>query len=248
MAAAPDEQLTIGELARHTGMTVRNIRAHQSRGLLPPPEVRGRTGYYGPEHAARLALIAELRADGFNLELIGRLLADAGGSSAEVLRFTRALREPFADEEPRVVDAAELAERWGTVDLDLLERAQSLGVLRPLGNGRFEEVSPRLGRAGDELAVLGVSASEALEVLARLRRTADGVADTFVKVFLDAVWQPFDEAGRPEQRWPEVRDALERLRPLASDSLLAVFRLAMDSAVEREFGRVLERDAERDRK
>ncbi len=41
-------ELTIDELARETGMTVRNIRAHQSRGLLPPPEVRARTGYYGP--------------------------------------------------------------------------------------------------------------------------------------------------------------------------------------------------------
>jgi DNA-binding transcriptional MerR regulator len=28
-------ELTIDELARETGMTVRNIRAHQSRGLLP---------------------------------------------------------------------------------------------------------------------------------------------------------------------------------------------------------------------
>ena len=36
--------MTIDELARATGMTVRNIRAHQSRGLLPPPEVRARTG------------------------------------------------------------------------------------------------------------------------------------------------------------------------------------------------------------
>ena len=37
-------EMTIDELARATGMTVRNIRAHQSRGLLPPPEVRARTG------------------------------------------------------------------------------------------------------------------------------------------------------------------------------------------------------------
>jgi DNA-binding transcriptional MerR regulator len=60
--------LTIDELAQRTGMTVRNIRAHQSRGLLPPPEVRGRTGYYGAEHVARIELIRELQADGFNLE------------------------------------------------------------------------------------------------------------------------------------------------------------------------------------
>ena len=37
-----DEQLTIDQLAQRTGMTVRNIRAHQSRGLLPrPPCARG---------------------------------------------------------------------------------------------------------------------------------------------------------------------------------------------------------------
>ncbi len=47
MTAEVTVDLTIDELAQRTG-TVRNVRAHQSRGLLPPPEVRGRTGYYGP--------------------------------------------------------------------------------------------------------------------------------------------------------------------------------------------------------
>jgi len=42
-AAETDGKMTIGELARRTGMTIRNIRAHQTRGLLPPPEVQGRT-------------------------------------------------------------------------------------------------------------------------------------------------------------------------------------------------------------
>ena len=46
--ASAELELTIEQLAHETGMTVRNIRAHQSRGLLPPPEVRSRTGYYGP--------------------------------------------------------------------------------------------------------------------------------------------------------------------------------------------------------
>ena len=59
-----DGDLTIDELAQRTGMTVRNIRAHQSRGLLPPPEVRGRTGYYGPEHLARIELIREMQGAG----------------------------------------------------------------------------------------------------------------------------------------------------------------------------------------
>lgn len=238
---ADDDSLTIDQLAQRTGMTVRNIRAHQSRGLLPAPEVRGRTGYYGREHLARIELIRELQADGFNLDLIRRLLDSSGGSSGEVLRFTRALREPFAEEEPQMVDVDELAERFGTSDPGVLRRAEELGLLRPLEQGRFEEVSPRLGRAGAELGHLGIPAKRALDVVGKVRRDADHAAKTFADLFVEEVWKPFVKAGRPPERWPEVRDALERLRPLASESLLAVFQMAMDDAVEKTFGRELAR-------
>ena len=70
-------ELTIEQLAAETGMTVRNIRAHQARGLLDPPVVRQRVGYYGPEHVAQLKLIRDLQEDGFNLAGIKRLLDDA---------------------------------------------------------------------------------------------------------------------------------------------------------------------------
>src|SRR3954465_3241980 len=140
------EALTIDELAQRTGMTVRNIRAHQSRGLLPAPEVRGRTGYYGADHIARIELIRELQGEGFNLEAIRRLVEGTEGAGTEVLRFTRALREPFEDEQPQIVDAAELVERYGSTDPKILRRAEKLGLLRPLGDGRFEEMSPRLAR------------------------------------------------------------------------------------------------------
>ena len=43
-----EERLTIDQLAQRTGMTVRNIRNLQSRGLLPPPVVVARSGFYGP--------------------------------------------------------------------------------------------------------------------------------------------------------------------------------------------------------
>ena len=123
-AAGGDASMTIDELARRSGMTVRNIRAHQSRGLVPPPEVRGRTGYYGDEHLARIELIKELQGDGFNLEAIRRLLEGAGGSSSEVLNFSRALRAPFEDEQPEILNADEVAERWGGADAELLQRAE----------------------------------------------------------------------------------------------------------------------------
>ena len=98
-------ELTIDELARDTGMTVRNIRAHQSRGLLPPPDVRARTGYYGPEHATRLRLIQDLQAEGFNLKAIERLISASNGAGEEVLAFGREVLTAFADEEPELDDA-----------------------------------------------------------------------------------------------------------------------------------------------
>jgi DNA-binding transcriptional MerR regulator len=242
--ASTEADLTIDELARRTGMTARNIRAHQSRGLLPPPEVRGRTGYYGSEHLARLELIRELQAEGFNLEAIRRLIEAGNGSSADVLRFTRAVREPFEDEEPEVATLEQIARAFGPGGSPkLLDRAVKLGILRPLDEEgeRFEQRSPRLARAARELRELGISPERALDVAAELRRHGDQVAKLFVTLFLDEVWKPFEAAGRPPERWPEVAEALERMRPLAAESLLAMFQLAMSEAVERAFGRELER-------
>jgi DNA-binding transcriptional MerR regulator len=242
------DELTIDELARATGMTVRNIRAHQSRGLLPPPELRGRTGFYGPEHVARIELIKELQADGFNLEAIRRLLESAGGSTDQVLRFTRVVASSFEEEQPEVTDLAQLREQWGPEpDADLLERSIAAGLLRPLGEGRFEERSPRLSAAARELAALGIEPGRTMDVAEVIRRQVDGVAAAFVQLFVDEVWQPFVEAGRPPERWPEVFDALERLRPLAAESLLAVFGISMTERVEQELGEQIERLADRAR-
>jgi DNA-binding transcriptional MerR regulator len=234
------DEITIDELAQRTRLTVRNIRAYQSRGLVPPPALRGRTGYYGNEHVARIELIRELQSEGFNLEAIRRLIEGAGGETEEVLRFTKAVREPFEQEEPREVEVDELAKSWGErADPRILSRAVELGLLRELEGGRYEERSPRLGQAGLELARLGIDPETGLDVIATARRHAEGVAESYVQLFVNEIWKPFVAEGRPEEKWPEVRDALERLRPLAAEVLLAVFGLAMTEATERAFGREL---------
>ena len=81
-------------------MSVRNIRNHHSRGLLPPPEVRARVGYYGAEHVARLRLILDLQADGFNLAAIERLLSGSDGLAERLLGLRRAVTTPFEPEAP----------------------------------------------------------------------------------------------------------------------------------------------------
>jgi DNA-binding transcriptional MerR regulator len=241
MVTEPTE-LTIDELAQRTGMTVRNIRAHQSRGLLPAPEIRGRTGFYGPEHVARLELISEMQADGFNLQAIKRVLERSDGAVEEVLGFRRALLEPFAEEEPEFLTQEELEERFGgALEPKLMSSAEELGFLRPLGEGRYEVPSPTLYRAGEELLALGISPELVLSAAEHIKRRADAIAADFVELFLEGVWKPFTEAGRPDAQWPGVREAFERLRPLASEAVLAAFRQAMTQAVEEAFGKELER-------
>ncbi len=117
---------------------------------------------------------------------------------------------------------------------------ETLGLLADLGDGRYEERSPRLAKAGLELARLGIDTETGLDVIATARRHAEGVAEAYVQLFVNEIWKPFVAAGRPPERWPEVRDALERLRPLAAEVLLAVFGLAMTEATERAFGRELD--------
>ena len=243
LSVTEDTRLTIDELARRAGMTVRNVRAHQSQGLLPPPEIRGRTGYYGAEHADRLELIKDLQAEGFSLEVIGRILERSpGATAAEVLSFTRALTEPFGDEEPEVVTQEELLAHWGDqLTPKLAERAQTLGFVRPVGDGRFEILSPRLQAASEELGRLGIPLETAVDVTANVKRHAQAVADEYVKLFLEKIWRPFEEAGEPESRWPEVRESYERLRPLAVESLAAIFQIVMTETVEKALEREISR-------
>ena len=63
----------------------------------------------------------------------------------------------------------------------------------------------------------------------------------FLELFVKQVWKPFEDQGRPERDLPAVRDALERLRPLASDALLAMFQIVMTEAVEERIPREVER-------
>jgi DNA-binding transcriptional MerR regulator len=240
-AKASEGEMTIRELAERTGMTVRNIRAHQTRGLLPPPVVRGRTGYYNDVHVARIALTREMQADGLNLEAIRRVFETSDGSAEEIFDFTRALRMPFEDETPEIYEAKEIAATWGAaaVDPELIRRGEKLGALRALPDGRIEIISPRLQQVAVELAELGVGPEAAIDTAEKLRRHADGVARTFVDIFVREVWEPFDQAGRPEQDWPRIREALERMRPLAAQGLLAVFQIAMAEAAEKASERTL---------
>jgi DNA-binding transcriptional MerR regulator len=240
--------LTIEQLASESGMTVRNIRAHRARGLLPAPEVRDRIGYYGPEHLARLRLISQMQADGFNLRAIGRLLSETHGMPEQLLDLRQVLSAPFGSEQPQVFTATDLQERFGEqADVKALRRAEQIGLLTALGDGRYEAPMPSLLDAAQEVVGRGVPLRHALTVIAKVRDQCKAVAREFVELFLADVWKPFAAEGYPQERWAEVTESVERLRPLSSQVLLAAYQLTMSAEVEAAFGRELARLTKRGR-
>ena len=243
--SAPDEgELTIDELARQTGMTARNIRAHQSRGLLPPPTVRARTGFYGPEHLTRVRLIQDMQGQGFNLKAIERLLEiGAGGGSQQALDFERALLQPFGTEQPEAITAEELTRTFGSpLDRKLVAKAERIGVLRPIGEGTWEVPSPTMLRAARELVELGIPLNHALAVGESISKNTTAIARDFVRLFVKDVLDPLrkgEDAGAGDLA--VAGEAVERLRPLASEAVMATFAQVMTQEVERQMERELGR-------
>ena len=89
---AGDLRLTIGQLARRTGLSVKTIRWYSDQGLVPPA---GRTasGYrlYGVEALARLELVRTLRRLGIDLRTIERVLAREVGLAEVAATHAEAL-------------------------------------------------------------------------------------------------------------------------------------------------------------
>ena len=240
-------QLTVEQLAAQAGMTVRNIRAHQARGLLDPPEVRMRVGYYGAAHLAQLRLIRELQDDGFNLTGIKQLLSDGEGTAERLLAFKLALSAAAGTEPAQQLTLSELGRRFELspqAAAEVLAKAQSLGVLVALGEDRFEVPSPSLLALAQEGVRNGISLTRALDALAEIERDVDSVSGTFVELFLGEVWKPFAQADMPADRWPAIEEAVGRLAPVASEAVMAIFQRSLARRLEGAFGEIARRVSE----
>lgn len=238
-------QLTIEQLAAETDMSVRNIRSHQARGLLAPPEVRLRVGYYGPDHVAQLRLIRDLQEEGFNLGGIKRLLDDTQGTAERLMSFKESLTLAHR-ERAETLTLGQLGRRFRVSAEDaprVLARAERLGVLVPVEGG-YEVPSPSLLAVAEEVVERGIPLDAALAVFEQLEQHCDAVAAAFVKLFVTQVWRPFQRADMPADRWPEIDAAIERLRPLATEALQAIFQRRMSMQIETAFGEITQRLSE----
>jgi DNA-binding transcriptional MerR regulator len=241
-----DAELTVDELAARAGVTVRNLRAYAARGLLPPPRLVGRTGYYGREHIARLLLVREMLAEGYSLAMIERTLASAPqAASSATLALHRALLAPWLPPEPEVTTGAEIAARAGVPeDSEAVDQLVELGIVERLGEGRLRVLDPPLLTAGLQVVALGIPPEALISAQARVGELVREIAQTYVGMFVDTVWQSFVDDGAPPEDLDRLRTMVARLPPAAAQALLASFRTEMAAAVQAAVDSELSRLAE----
>ncbi len=234
--ASASEGMTIDEVARRARTTTRNVRAYQSRGLLAPPRLVGRKGYYSASHLDRLRLIDDLKTRGFSLESMRELL-DASSEQrtvSDLLGLARSLSSRDEPAEVLTLDQARALFPPGALDDPrVLLSATALRVVEPCPGG-LRVVRPRLLEVGRALASTGVPLLGALDELRSLEARMRETATSFAKLFRRHVWKPFAEAGYPPARWPAVREAFERLWPLASTAVDAAFATAIEGKLADE--------------
>lgn len=219
------EEMTIDELAALVDMTVRNVRAHQARGLLPPPTIRGRVGYYGPAHRRRLEQIRAMQEEGLNLAAIAKVLNDG--------QLTAITTESFSSSEPAWFTAEQLVERLGIQpDEELVRRSLELGLIE-LDGDRIRMDAPVLLTLAEEMTAMGVPLSAQLDALARVREAARQVAGTYLDLADQHLMARVaaDSGGDPDA----IRSSVDRLGEAARSALIALFNRAMADALRAHF-------------
>lgn len=233
--------LTLAELTNRVGMSVRNVRFYTTRGLVPPPIRRGRSGYYTAEHVARLELVQELQGHGFTLAAIERYLAGIPESaSPEEIALHRTMLAPWQAEMPVLVDRSGLDDRAGReLSDDDIAILVALGVVRADGTDfriAISQFSVGLGLL--DLGFPREAAQAAAEVYAAHGRA---IAEELTQLFNTMVWPAYRQSGASPGT---IQEVVERLKPLSVASLVSAYEQAMDDTKRAEIARRAARQAQ----
>ncbi|GAB2693744.1 MerR family transcriptional regulator [Nocardia thraciensis] len=231
-------EYTIDELARAAGTTVRSLRVYHERGVLPPPQVKGRTGFYGADHLNRVHTISRLLDRGIKLNGIKELLAAWDrGDDLGVILGVGGPDAPTPSDAPsgETISATELEQRYRGVPQGLA-RVVTLGLYEPVDATTYRVADPQLVRTAEQLAATGVSEDTLLAELERLHGDCDRIARRFADLFQRTAWSEFQQS----ERGPED---LGRLSERADATRTVPARMTAE-LVSRLVARYLEQDSE----
>lgn len=235
----------LDDLARQAGVASTTVRLYQSKGLLPPPRLEGRTGWYDDSHLSRLRLIARLQDQGYSLAGIGNLLEqwEQGRGLDAVIGIEAELDALLGEVHAIVLDPADLLARFpdGSMTPELMQRAAGLGLVEPTDDGQIRVTDRRFLETGSSLAQLGIPASVILDEWEVLVAHTDDIAARFIGLF-ETHLAPADwERGLDREEARDLARTLAQLQATARQVLAA----ALDASVARlgreRLGKLIER-------
>ncbi|NNH73217.1 MerR family transcriptional regulator [Nocardia uniformis] len=220
---AVEANYTIDELAREAGTTVRSLRVYHERGILPPPLVKGRTGFYSPEHLSRVRTISRLLNRGIKLNGIKELLKawDRGDGLSDVLGVIDETTTQSGKFPSETISAAELEARYRDVPAGLA-RIVSIGLYQPIDATTYRIANPRLLSIGNRLAETGLPITEVVGELENLYADCDRIARRHIDLFHRLGWARFQESQRTPEDLAEVTEQLAATRVLPGRATVAL--------------------------
>jgi DNA-binding transcriptional MerR regulator len=224
--------MPIEELARRTGMTVRNLRAMHSRSLLPPPTLEGRKGFYSERHVARVMLVLKLQSRGFSLAAIEALLKswEAGSGLMEVMGLEDSLLTPGT---PGSVLEADVEQAFPELLRNKRTLAKALAQeLVVKQGGRFVAPNAELLDLVKQQALAGFPLETLLDEGALLIADLERIAARFRRSFFKYVVDPYLEPAALGTGLSDIADKVARLRPIS----VRVVSILLARAIERGGG------------
>lgn len=222
---ADDELMTLDQLCSRADISVRNLRFYTTRGLVPPPIRRGRSGFYTAEHLARLELVQELQAHGFTLAAIERYVsALPDDAEPEDIALARTMLAPWQADLPVDMDRSELEQRAGReLSSEDVATLVALGVVRRRGQ-RFLVARTQLG-IGVQLLDLGFPRDVAEAARAVYHDHGRQMAEELHRVIAEQLAPRY---GADESEL--FQEVMERLKPLSVGGLVTAYEKAVADA------------------
>lgn len=233
MLGTTDDELTVDNLAARAGVTVRTVRFYSSRGLLPPPRLRGRVGFYGADHLIRLELIRDLQTLGFTLSAIeGHLRRLPADATPEDLALRRALLAPWTDDQCEDLERHELDRRAGIhLDDHRLDQLGALGIVERVDDHHVRLRRPAMLSVGLRILDLDLPREMLVQAMDIVEQHTSKVAVELHELFAANILRPFRERGRPEDERERVRAAADQLRTLTAQVLVNGFQRAVNDVI-----------------
>ena len=227
--AAGGALMTLEELCSRVDMSVRNVRFYTTRGLVPPPLKKGRSGYYSAQHLARLELVSELQTHGFTLSAIEKYVSSIPeGATPEDIALHRAMLAPWSADMPVQMTLAELSDRVGReLDDSSMRTLTALGIVTRTDDG-FLVATSQLS-VGLSLLELGFPSEAAVAAGQVYLRHGREMARELNDIFRTMLWPTYRENPSVEAA-EKLQRIVERLKPLSIASLVAAYEAAIDQA------------------